>query len=97
MLLKSLKLKDFRQFKGEQSVVFSTDPEKNVTIIMGENGSGKTTLLRALRGVEHIDAGKITVGDVSIDSDSSQFYYNNLKRNSYSSSKVIRSMARYRT
>ena len=47
MLLKSLKLKDFRQFKGEQSVVFSTDPDKNVTIIMGENGSGKTTFAQA--------------------------------------------------
>ena len=47
MLLKSLKLKDFRQFKGEQGVVFSTDPDKNVTIIMGENGSGKTTFAQA--------------------------------------------------
>lgn len=47
MLLKSIKLKDFRQFKGEQNVTFSTDPEKNVTIIMGENGSGKTTFAQA--------------------------------------------------
>lgn len=47
MLLKSLNLKDFRQFKGEQSVTFSTDPDKNVTIIMGENGSGKTTFAQA--------------------------------------------------
>lgn len=47
MLLKSLKLKDFRQFKGEQNVIFSTNPEKNVTIIMGENGSGKTTFAQA--------------------------------------------------
>ena len=47
MLLKSLKLKDFRQFKGEQSVTFTTDPDKNVTIIMGENGSGKTTFAQA--------------------------------------------------
>ena len=47
MLLKTLKLKDFRQFKGEQKVDFSTDPERNVTIIMGENGSGKTTFAQA--------------------------------------------------
>lgn len=47
MLLKSLKLKDFRQFKGEQSISFSTDPVRNVTVIMGENGSGKTTLAQA--------------------------------------------------
>lgn len=47
MLLKSLKLKDFRQFKGEQTISFSTDPIRNVTVIMGENGSGKTTLAQA--------------------------------------------------
>ena len=47
MLLKSLKLKDFRQFKGQQTVSFSTDAERNVTVIMGENGSGKTTLAQA--------------------------------------------------
>ena len=47
MLLKSLKLKDFRQFKGEQQITFSTDPDRNVTVIMGENGAGKTTLAQA--------------------------------------------------
>lgn len=48
MLLKSIRLKDFRQFKGEQPpIIFSTDLEKNVTVIMGENGSGKTTLAQA--------------------------------------------------
>ena len=48
MLLKSIKLKDFRLFKGEQPpIVFSTDLDKNVTVIMGENGSGKTTLAQA--------------------------------------------------
>ena len=47
MLLKSLRLKDFRQFKGEQHITFSTDPHRNVTVIMGENGAGKTTLAQA--------------------------------------------------
>ncbi|GHU74360.1 ABC transporter ATP-binding protein [Clostridia bacterium] len=47
MLLKSLKLKDFRQFKGEQTITFSSDSDKNVTVIMGDNGSGKTTLAQA--------------------------------------------------
>ena len=47
MLLKSIKLTNFRQFKETQSIQFSTDSEKNVTIIMGENGSGKTTLAQA--------------------------------------------------
>lgn len=47
MLLKTLELKDFRQFKGTQKVEFSTEADKNVTIIMGGNGSGKTTLAQA--------------------------------------------------
>jgi len=47
MLLKEMKLVDFRQFKGEQTVSFATDAEKNVTVIMGQNGSGKTTFAQA--------------------------------------------------
>lgn len=48
MLLKSLKLKDFRQFVGEQEpIIFATEKDKNVTIVLGENGSGKTTLAQA--------------------------------------------------
>jgi len=47
MLLTSLKLKDFRQFKGEQTIDFATGSDKNVTIILGENGSGKTSLAQA--------------------------------------------------
>lgn len=44
MLLKSLKIKDFRQFKGSQHISFATDRSQNVTMIMGDNGTGKTTL-----------------------------------------------------
>jgi len=47
MLLKSLKLKDFRQFRGEQTIDFATDSRRNVTIILGENASGKTSLAQA--------------------------------------------------
>lgn len=47
MLLKSISLTDFRQFKGEQTVNFSTSSDKNVTVIMGENGAGKTTFAQA--------------------------------------------------
>ena len=46
MLIKSLKYKNFRQFKGENQIVFSCDPQKNVTIILGDNTFGKTTLLQ---------------------------------------------------
>lgn len=47
MLLKRMQLTNFRQFNGSQQIEFSTDPERNVTVIMGENGSGKTTLSQA--------------------------------------------------
>lgn len=49
MLLKSLKLKDFRQFNGEQYISFASNESKNVTIVMGENGSGKTSFAQAFR------------------------------------------------
>ena len=51
--------------------------EGEIVGIMGKSGSGKTTLLRALRGVEHIDEGSVTVGDVTVKAGQSQFYYNN--------------------
>ena len=44
MLIKSLKLKNFRQFKGDININFSYDSQKNVTIILGDNTYGKTTL-----------------------------------------------------
>ncbi len=47
MIIKSIKLENFRQYKNENVVEFSTDPDKNVTIIIGVNTSGKTTLIQA--------------------------------------------------
>lgn len=46
MLLQSIKLENFRQFVKEQ-IDFSTDPDRNVTLIIGENGTGKTTFAQA--------------------------------------------------
>ena len=46
MLIKSLHYKNFRQFKGEKTIEFSHNQEKNVTIILGDNTFGKTTLLQ---------------------------------------------------
>lgn len=47
MILKSLEIYNFRQYIGSQTVEFSTDPEKNVTVLIGVNTSGKTTIVRA--------------------------------------------------
>lgn len=46
MVIKSLRYKNFRQFKGENKITFSCDSQKNVTIILGDNTFGKTTLLQ---------------------------------------------------
>ena len=47
MLLESIKLHNFRQYK-DALLDFAQDVhEKNVTIIIGENGSGKTTFLQS--------------------------------------------------
>lgn len=48
MQLNYIKLKNFRQFYGEQTIEFATAPERNVTVIHAENGVGKTTLLNAI-------------------------------------------------
>lgn len=47
MLIKSIELQNFRCFNGSQKIDFSTDRDRNVTIILADNGSGKTTLSQA--------------------------------------------------
>ena len=47
MIIHNLEMYNFRQYIGLQNVRFSTDPEKNVTVLIGVNTSGKTTIVRA--------------------------------------------------
>ncbi|MEG0619201.1 MAG: AAA family ATPase [Bacilli bacterium] len=46
MIIKKLVVNNFRQFKGENILEFSTDKDKNMTIVYGQNTTGKTTLLQ---------------------------------------------------
>lgn len=47
MLLQSIKLENFRQFRNESIDFADGKNGKNVTIIIGENGTGKTTFAQA--------------------------------------------------
>ena len=47
MIIHKLEMYNFRQYIGYQDISFSTDPIKNVTVLIGVNTSGKTTIIRA--------------------------------------------------
>lgn len=46
MRIDKISLVNFRQYKNVE-IKFSNDPNKNITVILGENGYGKTTLIRS--------------------------------------------------
>lgn len=48
MIIKSITLKNFRQYI-DTTIEFATEPEKNVTVMMGDNGTGKTTLAQSFQ------------------------------------------------
>ena len=54
--------------------------EGEIVGILGTSGSGKTTLLRILRGVEKFDEGEVRVERYTLKPDSSQFYFNQVKK-----------------
>ncbi|WP_417690249.1 AAA family ATPase [Pseudidiomarina sp.] len=49
MKIESLKIENFRQFWKPITLTFSTNEDKNVTVIHGANGAGKTSLLNAFK------------------------------------------------
>lgn len=51
MLIKNITLVNFRQYIGKQTIAFSTDKQRNVTVLIGMNTSGKTTLIRAFEWI----------------------------------------------
>lgn len=51
MLIRKIILHNFRQYIGTQEIEFSTDPDKNVTVLIGDNTAGKTTLIRAFEWI----------------------------------------------
>ncbi|RJQ36118.1 MAG: hypothetical protein C4555_07950 [Dehalococcoidia bacterium] len=55
MRLNRLTLTNWRSFKGTNTIEFTKDKQKNVTVIVGQNGTGKTALLNALTWVLYGD------------------------------------------
>ncbi len=49
MKISKIKLVNFRQYDGEQTITFATENKSNVTVIHGSNGAGKTALLNAFK------------------------------------------------
>lgn len=49
MKFKSIRMKNFMRYKGENTIEFSCDSKKNVTVVLGDNTVGKTTIAQAFR------------------------------------------------
>lgn len=49
MKFKSIKMKNFMRYEGDNELKFSCDPDSNVTVILGNNTFGKTTIAQAFR------------------------------------------------
>ncbi len=56
MLIKRIELINFRQYI-DTTIEFSVDPQRNITIIMGDNGTGKTTLAQAFQWALYGETG----------------------------------------
>jgi len=63
LLLESIKIENFLPFKGNQEITFSTDLDKNVTLIQGDNGAGKTSFAQAFEWCLY---GKTTYNDANV-------------------------------
>lgn len=49
MKFRKISIFNFMRYKGENTIEFSCDSKKNVTVVMGDNTFGKTTLAQAFR------------------------------------------------
>lgn len=88
MIIRKITLKNFRQYI-DTSIDFATDPEKNVTVVMGDNGTGKTTLAQAFQWalygetrfqireiINRIVREKMTMGESKTVSVTIELFYN---------------------
>lgn len=57
MILTRLRMRNFRQYRGDHDLRFADTPERNVTVVTAPNGAGKTGLFIALNWCLYGDAG----------------------------------------
>lgn len=81
MLLRKIVLENFRQFNGIHEINFSTDKEKNVTLILGDNGSGKTTIAQAFHWCFYGETPKFLKKDSLLSSKIESSMYDGWTRN----------------
>jgi DNA sulfur modification protein DndD len=62
----SIDVENYRQYRGKKKIDFSTDVEKNFTIIQGPNGSGKTNLVNAITWCLYDKELRLSKGSSSI-------------------------------
>ncbi|RJX66645.1 amino acid ABC transporter ATP-binding protein [Vibrio sinensis] len=68
-----IKLHNIHKKFGEVSVLNGIDLEikkGEIIVIIGSSGTGKSTLLRCINFLEHADSGTVTIGDVTVNSES---------------------------
>ena len=51
MIIEYIKINNFRQFTGPQTINFSVDSEKKFSLIIAESGVGKTTLIQCFQWI----------------------------------------------
>lgn len=105
MILNSLTLNNFRQFTGEQTINFSNDTTKKVTIVMAESGVGKTTLIQSISWIFYGDCkyksplneeikksmkpGEKTIVSCSLNLSHNDRFYTITRRQSFAKSQTV--------
>ena len=74
-------MENFRQFNEVHEINFSTDKEKNVTLILGDNGSGKTTIAQAFHWCFYGETPKFLKKDSLLSSKIESSMYDGWTRN----------------
>ena len=74
-------MENFRQFNGIHEINFSTDKEKNVTLVLGDNGSGKTTISQAFHWCFYGETPKFLKKDSLLSSKIESSMYDGWVRN----------------